>query len=147
MEEQRQAQLDYAAGHWGGNRGAPTFGSRLADSAYEACLAYERRQRGYKVERQKPLPVVYTDVKFDCGVRLDLVVEAEDKVMVEVKAIERRAPIRDAQLLSYLRVSSKSVGLIINFPARLLKNGLKRIELSDSGRAAVSKKAENSPDI
>jgi hypothetical protein len=83
----RQAQFDYAADHWGGNRGASTFGSRLAESAYEACLAYERRQGEYGVERQKPLPVVSTDVKPYGGCRLDLVVE--DKVIVEVQAIER----------------------------------------------------------
>ena len=123
MEERRQAQFDYAPDHWGDNRGTTTFGSRLADSAYEGCQAYERRQRGYKVEQQKPLPVAYKDVRPDCGYRLDLVVE--DKV--EVKAIKRLGPIPDVQLLSYLRVSRKSVGLITNFPVRLLKNGLKRI--------------------
>jgi GxxExxY protein len=102
---------------------------------------------GYKLEQQKPLPVVYKDVKLDCGCRLDLVVE--DKVIVEVKAIERLAPIHDAQRLSYLRVSGKSVGLIINFPVRLLKNGLNRIvnEFPDSARSAASKKAENSSNI
>ena len=63
----RQAQFDYAADHGGGNRRASTLGSGLADSAYEACLAYERRQGEYRVVRQKPLPVVATDVKLDCG--------------------------------------------------------------------------------
>ena len=143
----RQAQFDYAADHWGGNRGASTFGSRLAESAYEACLAYERRHGGYRVERQKPLPVVSTDVKLDCGHRLDLAVE--DKIIVEVQAIERLTPIHDAQLLSYLRVCGKSAGLVINFPVRLLKNSLKGIvnEFPDSARSAASKKAENSSDL
>ena len=72
------------------------------------------------MERQKPLPVVSTDVKLECGYRLDLA-EDEDKVIVEVQAIERLTPIHDAQLLSHLRVCGKSVGLIINFPVRLLK--------------------------
>jgi GxxExxY protein len=89
--------------------------------------------------------VVYENVKLDCGYRLDRVVE--DKVIFEVKAFERLAPIPDAQLLSYLRVSGKSVGLI-NFPVRLLKNGLKGIVNSPARRARRSvKKAENGSDI
>ena len=99
------------------------------------------------MERQKPLPVVSTDVKLDCGHRLDLAVE--DKIIVEVQAIERLTPIHDAQLLSYLRVCGKSAGLVINFPVRLLKNSLKGIvnEFPDSARSAASKKAENSSDL
>jgi GxxExxY protein len=106
-----------------------------------------RRQGGYKVERQKPLPVVYKDGKLDCGHRLDLVVE--DKVIVQVKAIHRLSPIHDAQRLSYLRVSGKSVGLIINFPVRVQNNGLQKIvnDFPDSARSAVSKEAENGSDI
>ncbi len=80
---------------------------------------------GIKVEAQKPLPVVYRDVKLDCGYRLDLVVE--DSVVVEIKAVDQLAPIHDAQLLSYLRLSGMRVGLLINFHVRVLKNGLKRI--------------------
>ena len=76
---------------------------------------------------QKPPPVVSTDVKLDCGHPLDPAVEDEDKVIVEVQAIEPLTAIHDAQLLSYLRVCGKSVGLIINFPVRLLKNSLKEI--------------------
>jgi GxxExxY protein len=138
----RQAQFDYAADNGGGNQGASTFGSRVAESAYEACLTYEWRRGGYTVERQKPLPVVYKDGKLDCGHRLDLVVE--DKVIVEVKAIERLAPIHDAQRLSYPRVSGQSVGLIINFPVRLQNNGLQRIvnEFPDSARSAASRNGE-----
>jgi len=143
MEEKDKLEFDHAADHWGGNRGTSTFGSRLAESAE---LAYERRQGGYTVEQQKPLPVVHKDVKLDCGYRLDLVVEGQ--VIVEVKAIERLAPIPDAQLLSHPRVSGESVGLIIHFPVRLLKNGHKRIvnEVPDSARSA-SNKAENSSDL
>jgi len=114
------------------------LGPGLLESAYEACLAYELRQIGLKVEQQKPLPITYKDVKLDCGYRLDLVVE--DSVVVEVKAVERLAPIHDAQLLSYLRIAEKRVGLIINFHVRVLKNGLKRIvnDFPDSARSAIS---------
>ncbi len=114
------------------------LGPGLLESAYEACLAFELRQLGYKVEQQKPLPVVYKEVKLDCGYRLDLVVE--ESVVVEVKAVEQLAPIHQAQLLSYLRLSNKRVGLLINFHVRVLKQGLKRIvnEFPDSAHSAIS---------
>ena len=97
----------------------------MLESAYEMCLVFELRQLGFNIEQQKPLPVVYKDVKLDCGYRLDIVVE--DCVLVEVKAVEHLAPIHDAQMLSYLRLSGKKVGLLMNFHERVLKNGLKRI--------------------
>ena len=114
------------------------LGPGLLESAYEACLAFELRDRALKVEQQKPLPVIYREVKLDCGYRLDLVVE--DLVIVEVKAIDRLLPIHDAQLLSYLRLSNKNVGLLINFHVRLLKNGVKRIvhQFPDSATSAFS---------
>ena len=114
------------------------LGPGLLESAYEACLAYELREMGFKVEQQKSLPVTYKDVKLDCGYRLDLVVD--DSVIVEVKAVEQLVPIHDAQLLSYLRLSDKRVGLLINFHVRVLKNGLKRIanEFPDSAVSAIS---------
>lgn len=80
---------------------------------------------GIRVEEQKPLPVIYKEVKLDCGYRLDLVVE--DEIIVEVKAIEKLLPIHEAQLLSYLRLSHKKVGLLMNFHVPVLKDGLKRI--------------------
>jgi len=101
------------------------LGPGLLESAYATCLAFELRQIGLKIEEQKPLPIVYRDVKLDCGYRLDLVVE--DSVVVEIKAVDQFAPIHDAQLLSYLRLSGNRVGLLINFHVRILKNGLKRI--------------------
>ncbi len=115
-----------------------TLGPGLLESAYQACLAFELRQLGYKVEEQKPLPVAYKDVKLDCGYRMDLVVE--DSIVVEIKAIEQLAPIHQAQLLSYLRLSGRHVGLLINFHVRVLKDGLKRIvnEFPDSALSAVS---------
>ncbi len=114
------------------------LGPGLLESAYQVCLVFELRQMGLKVEEQKPLPVVYKDVKLDCGYRLDLVVE--DAVMVEIKAVERLSPIHDAQLLSYLPLSHKKVGLLLNFHVRVLKDGLKRVvnEFPDSAFSAVS---------
>jgi GxxExxY protein len=113
-------------------------GPGLLESAYQACLAYEVRQCGLKVEEQVPLPVLYKDVKLDCGYRMDLVVE--DSVIVEIKAVEQLCPIHEAQLLSYLRIAHKHVGLLINFHNRVLKDGLKRIvnEFPDSAISAFS---------
>ena len=107
-------------------------------------MAYELRQLGYKIEQQKPLPVVYKDVNLDCGYRLDMVVE--DAVIVEIKAVQQLAPINDAQLLSYLRLSGMKVLLLINFHVRVLKNGLRRIvnELPDSAFSAHSAVNEDS---
>ena len=114
------------------------IGPGLLESAYQACLAFEVRQRGLKVEEQVPLPVLYKEVKLDCGYRLDLLIE--DSVIVEIKAAEQLSPIHDAQLLSYLRMAHKHVGLLINFHNRVLKNGLKRIvnEFPDSAFPAVN---------
>jgi GxxExxY protein len=86
------------------------LGPGLLESAYEACLAFELAQRGFKVEQQKPLPVVYREVQLDCGYRLDLLVE--NQVIVEIKSIESLMPIHKAQLLSYLKLS----GCHVNFP-------------------------------
>jgi GxxExxY protein len=104
------------------------LGPGLLESAYESCLVFELKRLGLKVEEQKPLPVVYKDVKLDCGYRLDLVVEDE------IKAVEKLLPIHEAQLLSYLRLAKKRVGLLMNFHVPVLKNGLKRIvnEFPDS---------------
>jgi GxxExxY protein len=115
-----------------------SLGPGLLESVYEARLAYELRNLGLKVGQQKPLPITYKDVNLDCGYRLDLVVE--DAVIVEVKAVDHLVPIHEAQLLSYLRLSGKRVGLLINFHVRILKNGLKRIvnEFPDSAFPASS---------
>ncbi len=101
------------------------LGPGLLESAYQTCLAFELRQLGYKVEGQKPLPVMYKDVELDCGYRLDLVIE--DAVIVEIKAVERLMPIHNAQLLSYLRLSKKRVGLLINFHVQMLKDVSKEL--------------------
>ena len=102
------------------------LGPGLLESAYEACLIYELRLRRMKVEHQKPLPIFYKDVMLDCGYRLDLVVE--NTVIVEVKSVGCIAPIHEAQLLSYLRMSDYHVGLLINFNVRMLKDGLRRMK-------------------
>ena len=101
------------------------LGPGLLESAYEACLVYELRQRGLKIEQQKELPIIYADVKLDCGYRLDLFVE--DLVIVELKAVDRLAPIHEAQLLSYLKLADCRLGLLINFNVTLLKRGIRRL--------------------
>ena len=110
------------------------LGPGLLESAYEACLAFELLEHGAKIERQKPLPVVYKDVKLDCGYRLDILVE--DSVIIEIKVVDHIAPIHKAQLLSYLRLSQCKVGLLINFNVKVLKNGVVRMvnEFPDSQR-------------
>ena len=95
------------------------------ESAYEACLVYELSELGLAVERQKSLPVSYRSIKIDCGYRIDLLVE--DKVVVELKAVERLEKIHEAQLLSFLKLSGYSVGLLINFNVDVLKNGIRRL--------------------
>ena len=89
------------------------LGPGLLESAYEACLVYELSQLGLAVERQKSLPVTYRSVKIDCGYRIDLLVE--NKVIVEVKSLDKLAPVHFSQLLTYLKLSNKKLGLLINF--------------------------------
>ena len=97
----------------------------LLESPYKACLAYELIQREMKVEQQKPLPLIYRDVQLDCGYRIDLLVD--DAVIVEIKSVDSLAPIHQAQLLSYLKLSGCEVGLLINFNIKLLKQGMVRM--------------------
>jgi GxxExxY protein len=101
------------------------LGPGLMESASEECLCYELNQRGLKFQRQVHLPVAYKSLKLSCGYKMDLVVE--DSVIVEIKSIEELLPIHVAQLLTYLRASGKSVGLLINFNVAVLKRGLKRV--------------------
>jgi GxxExxY protein len=102
-----------------------TLGPGLLESAYEECLCHELRLARMEFERQRPLPVGYKGVKLDCGYRLDVIVE--NKLIVELKSVERLAPIHDAQLLTYLKLSGMTVGLIINFNVPVLRRGIKRI--------------------
>ena len=100
------------------------LGPGLLESAYEACLKYEIEKRGLRVQQQVALPVVYDGIKVDIGYRLDLLIE--DAVIVELKAVERLTAVHEAQLLSYLKLSRKKIGLLIDFNVAHLKNGIKR---------------------
>ena len=101
------------------------LGPGLLESAYEECLAFELEQAGLAFRRQQALPVAYKGVRLDCGYRMDLVVE--DSVIVELKTVEKLLPIHEAQLLTYLKLSGCSVGLLINFQVPVLKDGVRRL--------------------
>ncbi|MCU0749130.1 MAG: GxxExxY protein [Akkermansiaceae bacterium] len=101
------------------------LGPGLLESAYEACLAHELTKRGFVVERQKPQPVHYDGIEIEVGYRLDILVN--DSVIIELKAVEQLAPIHQAQLMTYLRLSEKTLGLLINFNVPLIKHGIRRI--------------------
>jgi len=100
------------------------LGPGLLESAYEECLAKELALRSLLFDRQKPIPVVYKDVKLECGYRIDLLVEG--RVVVELKSIEGLAPIHEAVILTYLRLSGRRLGLLINFNVTVLKDGIRR---------------------
>jgi GxxExxY protein len=101
------------------------LGPGLLESAYEACLAYELRTRGRRVLIQHPVPVEYRGISLEVGYRVDLLVD--DVVVVELKAASKLLPIHEAQLLSYLKLSHRRVGLLINFHVPRLKDGIRRI--------------------
>ena len=102
-----------------------TLGPGLLESVYEKCLAYELSKRGLKVEVQKEMPIVYEEIVFDKGYRIDLLVE--DSVVVEFKSVSEMKPIYSAQTLTYLKLAKLKVALLINFNEILLKNGIKRL--------------------
>ncbi|HEV8002073.1 MAG TPA: GxxExxY protein [Planctomycetaceae bacterium] len=101
------------------------LGPGLLESVYEVCLCHELHLRGIAFQSQLPLPVVYKGMRLETEVRIDLMVE--DCVLVELKCVETMSPIFDAQLLTYLKLTGKRLGLLINFNVPLLKNGIKRI--------------------
>jgi GxxExxY protein len=101
------------------------LGPGLLESAYEACLLFELHRRGLKAVNQVQLPIVYESVKIDAGCRIDLLVE--DSVVVELKSVQEVLPIHQAQLLSYLKLSGKKLGLLLNFNTVHLKNGVTRM--------------------
>ncbi len=109
------------------------LGPGLLESAYESCLAYELVKRGFSVQSQTVLPIRYEEQLIDAGYRIDLMVN--DAVIVELKSVERLLPIHKAQLLSYLRLSKRKVGLLINFNEVRLKDGIKRIVNEYQGQA------------
>jgi GxxExxY protein len=102
-----------------------TLGPGLLESVYEAVLAQELRKRSLKVERQAPIPVVYEEVRLEEGFRADLVVQ--DKVLVELKSVEKVAPVHKKQVLTYLRLANMKLGLLINFGEALIKDGITRV--------------------
>jgi GxxExxY protein len=104
-----------------------TLGPGLLESVYEVCLCHELSKRHIAFQRQATLPVVYDGMRLDTGLRLDLLVA--DAVVVELKAVEKMSPLYEAQLLTYLRLAGKRLGLLINFNVPLLKDGFRRIVL------------------
>ena len=102
-----------------------TLGPGLLESAYEECLCHELHLRGVSLERQKQLSVLYKGKRLDCGYRLDIVVEKA--IILELKSCEKIEPIHKAQLLTYLKLSSLALGLILNFNVPVMKNGIVRM--------------------
>ncbi|MCO6512641.1 MAG: GxxExxY protein [Aridibacter famidurans] len=101
------------------------LGSGLLLNAYEACLLFELHKEGLKARRQVQMPVEYSGVRIDVGYRLDLLVE--ERVIVELKSVEKMLPIHEAQILTYLKLSGLKLGLLLNFNEKVLKDGIKRI--------------------
>lgn len=101
------------------------LGPGLLESAYQACLYYELVKSGLNVEKEKPLPLVYEEVKLDCGYRMDLVIE--NRIIVEVKSVDTLNDIHLAQVLTYLKLTKNRFGLLINFNVLKLKDGVKRV--------------------
>jgi GxxExxY protein len=103
------------------------LGPGLLESSYEECLSYEIKKAGLVVQKQKPLPLIYEEVKLDIGYRVDLLVE--NKIIVEIKSVESLADIHMAQILTYMKLSECKLGLLVNFNVKSLKNGIKRVIL------------------
>jgi GxxExxY protein len=115
------------------------LGAGLLEHVYEVCLKHELEKRGLRVRSQVPVPVTYDGLVFDMGFRIDLLVE--DAVIVELKAVEKFLPVHTAQLLTYLKLTKKPVGLLVNFNVAHLKNGIKRLATemnTNSGPSSVS---------
>ncbi len=101
------------------------LGPGLLESAYEECLYYELKKTGLNVVKQKPLPLIYEDVKLEIGYRVDLIIE--NKVIIEIKSVDALNDIHLAQVLTYLKLSDCKLGMLINFNVTLIKNGIKRV--------------------
>ncbi len=101
------------------------LGPGLLESAYQECLYYKLNKEGFKVEKEKRMPLVYEDVKLDCGYRIDLLVE--EKLVIEIKSVDVLDDIHLAQTLTYLKLGNYKLGLLINFNVTLLKHGIKRV--------------------
>ena len=103
------------------------LGPGLLERVYQECLAYELRNIGLKVEVEKPMPLIYENIKFDCGYRIDLLVEG--KVVIELKVVEAFNDVHIAQTLTYMKLSGCKLGLLLNFYTKSLKDGIKRLIL------------------
>jgi len=103
------------------------LGPGLLESAYQACLAYELKKKGLKIEVEKALPLIYEEVHLETGYRIDILVE--NQVVVELKTVESFTDVHTAQVLTYLKLSNSKVGLLLNFHTKSLKNGIKRLIL------------------
>lgn len=103
------------------------LGPGLLESVYEACLEYELKKRGLSVKRQVPVPVIYDGVKLEAEFRLDLLVE--EQIVIEIKAVEKRLPVFEAQMLTYLKLTGLRLGFRVNFNVPVIRNGIKRIIL------------------
>ena len=103
----------------------PRLGPGLLESVYHAVLLYELRKRGLQVESEVPVPVVWEDVKLEVGFKADLIVDG--KLVLELKSVEKTAPVHKKQLLTYLRLTDCRLGLLINFGAELIKDGISRV--------------------
>ena len=101
------------------------LGPGLLESAYEECLFYELKKTGLGIQKQKPLPLIYEEVKLDIGYRIDIMVE--NKLIIEIKSVEALNDIHFAQLLTYLKLTDCKLGLLVNFNVLLIKNGIKRV--------------------
>lgn len=101
------------------------LGPGLLESAYKECLAYKIKQAGLVVDKEKPMPLVFEEVKLECGYRIDLLVE--NKVVIEIKSVETLNDVHLAQILTYMKLGNYKLGLLINFNVSLLKNGIKRV--------------------
>ncbi|NLJ44096.1 MAG: GxxExxY protein [Bacteroidales bacterium] len=102
-----------------------SLGPGLLESSYKECLYYKLKKEGYFVEKEKPMPLIFEDVKLDCGYRIDLLIEK--KVVVEIKSVEALNDIHIAQVLTYMKLGHYKLGLLINFNVVLLKEGIKRV--------------------
>ena len=103
------------------------LGPGLLESAYEECLAIELSKAGLYIKRQQPTPLVYKDIKLDCGYRIDILVE--NSVVIELKVVDEFNPVHEAQVLTYMKFANKSIGLLINFNVTLMRNGIKRYRI------------------
>ena len=101
------------------------LGPGLLESVYEECYCYELIQNGFTINRQVPLPIVYKGIRLDCGYKIDIIVN--DFVIIELKAVEKLLPIHDAQLLTYLKLYKRPLGLLLNFNVPVMKDGIKRL--------------------